>query len=216
MRTWRRFSIGGSLGRSFLLLWFVLILLSGCSMGGKRNVVTRQYILEYSPAAPESLSRIDELIKVDRFFVAQAYNTPSMIYQEAPFQQSTDPYNSWRANPAEMVSDYLLRDLRQAGIFRGVLPYQSTDYTRFVLEGRVEQFFQLTEKEGSKAVLDVYVTLLDQAQKNLVERVIFQRDYRYAESLEDQSPKSFAQGMSRAMEKLSRQVAIDLYHAAKP
>ena len=112
-----------------------------------------------------------------------------------------------------MVTDYLMRDLRKAGLFRGVFSYNGNEDVRYGLEGRVDEFLELEEKDGRKAVFGLNVTLLDLAKKETVERVVFQRDYRYIEPLATKTPEGLAQGMSQAMEKFSRQLMKDLSRA---
>ena len=202
--------------RLFPQLFFgllIFILVSGCSLGGKPAYLIKQYIFEYPPPTVEGLTQTNELIKVERFSVAQDFNTLSMVYREGPFQRGTDPYHRWRVNPGDMVTDYLMRDLRKAGLFRGVFSDNGSEDVRYGLEGRVDEFLELEEKDGRKATLGLNVTLLDLTKKETVERVVFQRDYRYIEPLATQTPEGLAQGMSQAMEKFSRQLLKDLYHA---
>jgi hypothetical protein len=45
--------------------------------------------------------------------------------------------------------------------------------------------------------------------------VIFQRDYKSVEPHPEKTPAALAQGMSRAMEKISRQIILDLQDAVK-
>ena len=204
--------------RLFAKLFFILllvILVSGCSLGGKPVYPIKQYIFEYPSPVLEGFVQTNELIKVERFSVAQDFNTLSMVYREGAFQRGTDPYNRWRVNPGDMVTDSLMRDLRKAGLFRAVFSYNDSEDTRYLLEGRVDEFLELGEKDGRKAALGLYVTLLDLTKKVTIERVVFQRDYRYIEPLATHTPEGLAQGMSKAMENVSKQLIKDLYNAIK-
>jgi len=46
--------------------------------------------------------------------------------------------------------------------------------------------------------------------------VIFQRDYKAVEPCIEKTPAALAQGMSKAMEKISRQIILDLQDAVNP
>jgi uncharacterized lipoprotein YmbA len=195
-------------------LFILLILLSsGCSLGGKRTYSVKQYLLEYPPPVMGKWVQANELARVDRFFVDQAFNSRSMIYREGPFHYQTDPYNQWRVNPGDMVSDYLARDLRKANLFCGVYSHSDMEPTRFILDGRVEEFMGFSDQDGAKVALALSVTFLDLARREVPERVVFQRGYRYTELLAERTPAGFAQAMSKAMEKFSRQLIIDLSKA---
>ena len=198
---------------SFFLL--VLVVVSGCGVGGNRAHVAKQYLLEYPPPVVEGLVQKEETIKVYRFSVAQAFNLSSMIYREGPFEFQADPYNSWMANPGQMVSDYLIRDLRKGELFRAVFSYNDIEDTRYTLGGVIEEFVGLGGKEGAKAGLTANVTFLDTSQRQLPQSVIFQRQYQFVEPLTKEGPAGFAEAMSRAMEKFSRQLIKDLDQATK-
>lgn len=198
---------------------FLLILLppflSGCIGGSRSTLRVEQYVLDYPSPVPKGLSPLNELIKVERFSVVQAFNSSAMVYEPAPFQHGVYYYHRWRVNPGDMVTDYLLRDLRKTGLFRAVFSYNDSEAVRFRLEGSVEEFLELDNKESGKAVLSVNVTLLDLLPKEVSERVVFQKNYRYEEPMKEQTARGLAQGMSMAMETLSDKLMVDLYNAIK-
>ncbi len=193
------------------LLFLLFFFLAGC---GKPPTLVHRYILEYpSPAVPGS-AKIGEAIKVEVFSVAQAYNSPAMVYQPNPYKSDTYHYHRWRVNPGNMVTDYLLRDLRNSGLFKAALPAGSSGKSRFLLEGGVEEIQEIDEPDGWKAALTLNITLLDLNRRELTERVVFQKNYRAVEPMTEKTPNGLAQGMSRAMERLSAQIITDIYQAA--
>ena len=176
--------------------------------------MVRQYILEYPSPTVEGLVQTKDLIKVERFSVTQAFNTTAMLYQDSPYTLNSDPYNRWRVNPGEMVPDYLIRDLRKINLFRAVYSYHDFANTRYVLQGQVEDFLEVAERGSAKAVLGMNVTLLDLA-KEAPRKVLFQKSYRSEDPLHEKTAPGFAQAMSRAMEKISRQLMVDLREAIR-
>ena len=192
-------------------LLILAFLLAGC---GKPPTLVQKYILEYPSPLVARAPQVPEVLKVELFSVAQVYNSPAMIYQPRPFQSDAYRYHRWRVNPGNLVTDYLLRDLRYSKLFKAVLPYSSIGKSRFLLEGGVEKFQETDEPDGWKASLALNITLLDLNQQELPQRIVFQKNYRDAEPLWDRTPKGLAQGMSRAMERLSAQIITDVYRAA--
>ena len=71
------------------------------------------------------------------------------------------------------------------------------------------------ENDGLKAALVLNVTLQDLARKEIPERIVFQRNYRYAEALAMPTYEGLAQAMSKGMEKFSRQLLTDLSKAIR-
>jgi ABC-type uncharacterized transport system auxiliary subunit len=163
----------------------------------------------------KELTSVNELIKVEEFSVAQTFNTSAMVYKEGANLRNVDPYNRWRTKPGEMTAEYLVRDLRNSGLFRAVICYDDSMETRYLLEGQVDEFLEVDEKDGRKAVLGLNVTFLDLKKREAPEKVIFQRDYKAVEPYREKTHAALAQGMSRAMEKISRQIILDLQDAVK-
>jgi len=188
------------------------VLMAGC---GKPPTLVQKYLLEYPPPVPRASAPLAEGIKVEPFAVAQAFNSTAMLYRPNPYQSEAYTYHRWRVSPGYLVTDYLLRDLRKSGLFQAVLPASSADKARFVVEGGVEEIQEIDAPEGWYAVLALNVTLLDQNEKEVTRRVVFQKGYRAEEPLMEKTPGGLAQGMSRAMARLSAEIIGDLYQAAK-
>jgi ABC-type uncharacterized transport system auxiliary subunit len=194
------------------LLAAVLVMCLGC---GKPPMLVNQYLLEYPAPVVGRKAKLSTDVKVEQFSVAQAFNTNAMVYQPQPYQSQSYNYSRWRANPGYLVTDYLLRDLRESGLFQAVLGPGSSGKCRFKLEGGVAEFQELDAPEGWKASLALTVTLLDTDKEELPQRVVFQKNYRAQEPLPEKTPQGLAQGMSRAMEQVSGQIIVDLYEAAR-
>lgn len=193
------------------LFLFVLLLVAACTPAKSPGRAFENYTLEYAPPAFEDRSPANELLRVERFSAAQAFNSTAMVYRSAPSVFNARTYHRWKAPPAELVNDMMLRDLRGSGLFRAVFSdYDEVD-ARFVLQGRLEEFLEIDDKGSRQALLSLDVTLLDRSQRDPARGVIFQKGYRALEPLEVQTPVAFARAMSRAMEKLSRQITEDLY-----
>jgi cholesterol transport system auxiliary component len=176
----------------------------------------QKYVLEYPSPPAGGQARIDEVLKVETFSVAQAYNSTAMVYRPTPFKSETYAYHRWRVNPGNLVSDYLARDLRNSGLFKAVLAGGSAGgNTRFLLEGGVEEFQEIDEPDGWKAALTLNITLLDLSQTEITKRVVFQKNYRAVEPMTEQTPRGLAEGMSRALASLSPQIITDIYQGAK-
>jgi cholesterol transport system auxiliary component len=199
----------------WVLLMLSMVLISSCSLGAKPSYNVNQYTLEYLSPFSKELTSINELVKVEQFSVAQTFNTSAMIYKEGPNLRNVDPYNRWRTKPGEMTAEYLVRDLRNCGLFRAVISYDDSLETQYLLEGQVDEFLEVSEKDGQKAVLGLNVSFLDLKKRDAAEKVILQRDYKVVEPYTEKTPAALAQAMSRAMEKISRRIILDLQDAVK-
>jgi ABC-type uncharacterized transport system auxiliary subunit len=195
-----------------ILVCMVLLGSGGC---GKPPMLVNQYVLEYAAPVVPGEAKIPAELKVELFSVAQTLNTHAMVYQPRPYRSQSYNYSRWRANPGYLVTDYLIRDLRESGLFKAVFAPDSGGKHRFKLEGGVEEFQELDSPGTWQACLALTVTLLDTDKQELPQRVVFQKHYRVLEPLPEKTPQGLAQGMSRAMEQVSARIIADTYEAAR-
>jgi cholesterol transport system auxiliary component len=198
-------------------LAIIAVLLSfsvpGCIGRGTPAPMVEHFTFEYPSPTFANLSRLEQTIKVERFSVAKAFNTVSMVYRPEAFKLDTYASNRWMVNPGDMTSDYLLRDLRNSGLFRAAFTYRDYEDARFVLEGGLEEFLEVDEGKSRSAVLTLSVNLLDLSRTKTPGRLVFQRKYRSVEPITDADPAGLARAMSSGMAKVSAQVIKDVYDA---
>lgn len=196
-------------------IMLVLIGLTGClgSMGPTPPV--RLYVLEYAPPGTARGAEGAEMLKVERFSAARLLAGSTMLYRSGPFRVDAYHGDRWRVPPAEMVEDYLRRDLRHAGIFRAVLSARDAQECRFALEGGVDDFLEVEETGRRKALLGATITLVDLSQPEVSGRVRFQKTYRCEAMVKTPGAAGFAEAMSSAMAALSTQVIADVGVALK-
>lgn len=194
-----------------LPLCLSLLVAVGCvNLKQPRNQVYH-YTLEYPPPKITGLKPLPVSLKIERFSVASMYNTQRMIYREGSFKRDDYFYYKWRANPGDMVTDFLGRDIRNSGLFKAVLPYGSDVDCSFALEGSVDEFLEWDTPEGWKAVLAVTVALMDPQEPDVTKRILFQKTYRAEKPLTEKNPQGLAQAMSVAMGEVSMAMIKDIY-----
>jgi ABC-type uncharacterized transport system auxiliary subunit len=197
-----------------LFIPVLILVMVGC-MSAQQPNRTQYYTLGYTSPAIKDTVHLDASLKVERFSVVQFYNSNSMMFRTGSIGLDKFPYDRWGANPGYMVADYLIRDFRETNIFRGIFSYQDTETVRFVLEGSITEFLVVEQKDGRKALLNIYVTLLDLNQPDSTKQVVFQKSYSYAAQCKENSAEGLAAGLSESMERLSGQIISDVYQAVK-
>lgn len=202
---------GNDVKRRVLGLMMILSLLAGC---GKPPLVTNHFLLDYPAPVLARKAPLPESIRVELFAAAQTFNSTQMIYFPQPFQAAIYAYSRWQVSPAYLVTDFLLRDLRQANLFAGVFGYQQSGIGRFRLEGAVQEFAELNDPAGWQAVLAVSITLSDLHEAEVTQRVILQRNYRQIQPMLEKTPAGLAQAMSQAMAAVSANIITDIHQAA--
>ena len=188
------------------------LILSSC---GKPPAMINRYVLEYPPPVLAKLRPLDAGLEVKLFAVDETINRTEMVYKETPYRTNVYWYNRWRANPGYLVTDYLVRDLRDSKLFTAIFSYDLSGPARFNLEGDVVDFQEVDTPGVWHAALTLNITLLDTDKENITEKVMFQRRYQTQEPMLSKTPQGLAEAMSRALQKLSRQIIDDVYRAAK-
>jgi len=201
--------------RCTLSLCAAVFLLSGCAAGVKSSADIRQYALEYSSPAFKDMARVNESLRVEPFSIVRNYNTTSMVYRSKPYLYGDDAYHRWKVKPSAMVSDMLLRDMRNAGLFRGVFSDSDRENSGYALSGVIEELYELEDPVGSRAVLAMHVTLLHTDRKKTNGRTVFQKSYRSVQVMEKKDAESLARAMSHALEGLSKEIILDTYSAIR-
>lgn len=169
------------------------------------------YSLEYPPPGPYQKSPLPVVLHVSRFDVAPQYDSAKMVYRSDEYHRDAYLYHRWWANPGDIVSYFLARDLRNSGLFKGVFTLNRSLPVSHTLEGTVEAFYEQDAGESWTAVLSVGVTLLAENEPDPSQRVLLQKEYSFQEPCRDKTPRDLAESMSRAMARLSRRVLADLY-----
>ena len=195
--------------KRILFLLSAMLFVTGC--GGRSTYVVQQYLLDYSPPALAGLVRANEALRVESFSTAQAFASTAMLYRPSPLELSSYSRERWRVMPCDMVTDFLLRDLRNAGIFTAVLAYEDPGGGRYVVTGTVVEFLEVDGSNGPKARLSVDATLLDTTEREIMKRFVFQKTYTVEEPMKDKSARDLAESMSGAMKKFSGELMADIH-----
>ena len=173
------------------------------------------YILEYDPPVKHKGDSLSCPIKIERFSVAPVYDTTQIIYRVEQFSRDAYVYHKWRANPGDLVTYFLSRDMKQSGLLKAVLPHDSRIPSSYMLEGSVDEFFEWEMEEAWKAVLALSITLMSENEPDISKRILFQKTYRAGEECKQKNPRALAEAMSRAMAKVSGEIIKDVYEYLK-
>ncbi len=207
------------LRKPFSNLCFMLIVLSlmiiGCAGSGKPKYEIESYLLNYSAPSWDKPYKLNTSVKFNRFSIAAAYNSANMIFRKDSYSLDTFNYSRWAVNPADMIADILLRDIRESGFFRAVFSRHDMDEGRFLISGGIEEFYLDMSKGDKTAVISISVSLKDTLEKETGKRIMFQKKYFREEPLQESSPRGYCQAASQAMRIISEQIINDVYAAVK-
>ncbi|MDQ1277498.1 MAG: cholesterol transport system auxiliary component [Thermodesulfobacteriota bacterium] len=194
-----------------VFLFLAVIAMAGCLGGSRSAAVVQYYHLEYGAPGFANLAPCPQAIRVERLTANRAFDSRAMIYRSEPFVFADYPSGRWWVTPADMLTDSLIRDIQAAGLFSSVFTFRDSEETRFVLEGNVEEFMEISAKGESLASLVIRVVCVDRVKQETAGVAVLQKTYSLREPLRDRTPEALARAMSVAMEKLSKQMITDVY-----
>jgi ABC-type uncharacterized transport system auxiliary subunit len=195
--------------KRILFLLSAILFVTGC--GARSTYVVQQYLVDYSPPALAGLARANEVIRLESFSTAQSFASTAMLYRRSPLELSSYSRERWRVMPCDMVTDFLLRDLRNSGTFTTVLAYEDPGGDWYVVTGTVVEFLEVDGSDGPRARLSVDATLLDTTQREITKRFVFQKTYTVEEAMQEKSARALAESMSVAMKKFSGELMADIH-----
>lgn len=169
------------------------------------------YTLEYDAPKISGLEPLPLVIRMERFSVAPMYNTNRIVYRDRSFKRNEYVYHQWRANPGDLVTHFLCRDIRESSLFKAALSSDSRSPSSYALEGSVDEFFERDREDIWQAVLCVSITLVAENEPDISKRIVFQKTYRAEEACKRKNPQALVEAMSRAMTKISEEITRDIY-----
>jgi len=157
------------------------------------------YTLEYDPPVMESGEPLAAVIRVDRFRATPFYDSNKIIYRKKSFQRDAYYYRKWRANPGDLVTYFLTRDMKQSSLFKTVLTSNNNAPAAYVIEGSVDEFLEQDAKDSWEAVLAVSISLSAVNEPDINKKVLFQKSYFTTETCGQKNLHALAEAMSVAM-----------------
>ena len=202
-------------GFCFLMIASLLFILNGCATGGKPQYNVENYLLNYPAPSWNNPEKLATSAKFHRFSIAVAYNSTGMVFRSDDYSIDSFNYSRWAVNPADMIGDSILRDMRGSGLFQAIFSRYETDASRFMVSGGIEEFYLRTDNSHKTAIIGISISVQDSWEKETGKRMMFQKKYFREEALKDLSPKGYCEAASRAMQIISREIISDIYRAAK-
>ncbi|MFZ1037017.1 MAG: ABC-type transport auxiliary lipoprotein family protein, partial [Smithella sp.] len=166
---------------------FVMMALSfmitGCAGSGKPQYEVEKYLLSYASPSWDKFDKLNISIKFNRFSIAAAYNSDNMIFRDNTYSFDYFNYSRWAVNPADMIADGLVRDMRDSGLFRAVFPRYETEDGQFIISGSIDEFYLREDRSNKTALISIIISLQDTRERETGKRMMFQKKYTREERL---------------------------------
>lgn len=188
-----------------------LIVLTGCIGNASTPSTVYYYTLDYKSKAPNAPSRLPVVLRVNRFSVSPPFNTQRIVYAEKNLHRNTYAYHHWIAQPGELLSYLLARDLDYSDGFQSVLPADTTQPATHDVYGWVEEFIEIDDHNPWQASITVHITLASALDPDASRRILMQERYSQKADCKAKTPAALAQAMSEAVASIYKEVVHDIY-----
>ncbi len=195
--------------RSLALLLSSVIL--GCAFTA-RDVVSYN-LFDYPVPHEHSVGALPETLMVYRFLLSPEIDARHLVITKKGKKSESVYYQQWKYNPADMITDLILRDLDKSGLFERTVGQLSSMRYRYALEGKVLDLRGVLQDGKCRAVLEAEVELLDFEAPLGGDKSVMKRRYSIEVPCKDDTPGAVVDGLNQAVKQLSQRVHEDLRNA---
>ncbi len=187
---------------------FCAVLLSGCVQSLFPKLPPPQYYQIDYPFQPSYCAEpFAGTVRIRPFTASAPYDREQMIATSPRLRVRFSSHYQWVAPPADMVANYLMRDLSSGKVFENVAPAGSFMPAAYAMSGQIYRFDLEKSGASSKAVLELEISLWREKPR----AVIFRKHFHYqSPPLTSNSPGEFAAAMSGLVAQLSMDLRNDL------
>lgn len=169
------------------------------------------YTLGYESSGISLSPQLPCTLRVERFSASPPFNSQRIIYAHRGLRRNSYAYHQWIAAPADLLSFFLARDLRESGGFQAVLTPDAALSATHSLHGWVEEFIEKDDAAQWQAAATIHVTLISNLDHDPTRKILLQKRYHAAAPCKAKTPESLAEAMSRVVGKVSQNVIKDVY-----
>ena len=199
----------------YLIILSAILLCSCLNLKQQPNKKINYYTLEYDLPKTTNLKPLPFVIFIERFNVAPLYDSNRIIYSQKKFKRDAYIYHKWIANPGDLVSYYLSRDIKHSSLFNTVFNSNSNHSSTHKLYGTVDEFFEQDGNDIWKAILSINITLISNSESDISKSVLMQKRYNTIEPCSMKNQRYLAEAMSKAMANRSNKIIKDVYKCLK-
>ncbi len=182
--------------------------LSACGLKTGNPVI--YHTLEYPPPDKEVKTPVPYTLMVYHFLLAPEVESDSILTSPSKKTEKSVQIHRWQENPADIITDILLRDLEASGIFRNVVDQLSNVRYRYSLEGTLREMHGVIKNGSASAVIELEVTFTDFEASRPMEKDLLKKTYKMDILSKDSSAESILAAFSTGVREISELLRTDI------
>jgi ABC-type uncharacterized transport system auxiliary subunit len=191
----------------------ILGIVSICANCAWRAKALTYYALEYPSPQKEAGAPIPDTLMVYRFLLARSVSMESLMISESKAGQKSNSTYNWEENPADMITELVLRDFQSSNLFDRTVDQLSPALYRYALEGSIRDLQGVIRDGKAVAVLHMDATLTDFEPAKGGARTLMKKDYLIELPCADTSPESIMKALNSAVKQFSERLRHDIRSA---
>jgi len=185
-----------------------VFVVAACALGTRQAIVYHTFDYPSPPPYPRSV-RPDTLM-VYRFLVAESVDLYALAISESKGKQKSLTFHRWGDNPADMITELVLRDISNSGLFGKTVDQLSTARYRYALEGAISLLEGVIRDGKASARLEAEITLTDFNPPPGAKKEVLKKRYAIEKPSESTSPDAIVRALNLAVEELSERIRGDI------
>lgn len=189
--------------------------MSGCALTYRDTI--SYHSLDYPLPVRDGTSSepIHETLMVYRFLLAPSVETHALVISEAGGKDRSILVHRWEENPANMVTELIIRDLDNSGLFDKTVDQLSNARYRYALEGTIRNLQGIVANGKGKALIEAEVALIDFETPIGATKSVLKKTYRVEMPSVDTQPDSIVKALNAAVRELSANLRRDIRAALR-
>jgi ABC-type uncharacterized transport system auxiliary subunit len=192
----------------------LIVALAGCALWSKELITYHAF--DYPSPVKETQPPIPGTLMVYRFLPAASVDIDSLVIAASSGSEKAALLHRWEDNPADMITELVLRDLDSSGLFEKTVDQLSSARYRYALEGIIRNLQGTITDGKGKAIIAVEATLIDFEARGSLEKNLLKKLYTIEVPSPDATPDSIIKALNLAVKEFSDRLRNDIRAALEP
>lgn len=130
---------------------------------------TYYYRIDYERNSSNSANHVvPSAIGVSQFRADVSYENDKIVYRDSPYEVQYYHYRRWVAPPKKIVTERVVRDYQDSGVFESVVKLPSATVVDYILTGQIQAFEEWDEEDSWYGVVTLEFELLDPSNHEVI------------------------------------------------
>jgi ABC-type uncharacterized transport system auxiliary subunit len=191
-----------------VLILFLVALAPACTLKNRDAVM--YHALDYQSPRKETKVVVPETLMMYQFLLDDSVDNDWFVVADARGGEDATQRHRWHENPADMITELIMRDIENSGLFAKTVDQSSSSQYRYALEGTVKKFQGLVSGGKASALLEVQATLTDFDPPPGKEKTLLSRVYRIEIPSKEKVAEALVKALNEATQQLSERLRGDI------